>query len=184
MEWIAFWDHQILSQLIQHIRTDWLTPIMTCITSLGNVGAVWLVIALVCLMRPKSRRCGAAMITALLLGLVLGNGLLKHWVARPRPFLTHADLIPLIREGGFSFPSGHTLSSFTAATACFCYYKKAGAACYVLAFLIGFSRLYMAVHYPSDVLCGGLLGIAIGLAAVCLVNRTADAIRFARIKRK
>ena len=117
-------DHDILLYIAQHVRQDWLTPIVTLITSLGNAGAIWLVIAFVLVIRPRTRRCGIAMLLALLLGLLIGNLAIKNIVARPRPFRTYTDIIPLVSPGDlYSFPSGHTLSSFCAATACFGFYK-------------------------------------------------------------
>lgn len=184
MQWIQELDHTLLLGIIEHVRQDWLTPIMQFITSLGDAGAIWLVIAVILLMRPKTRRCGAAMLTALALGLLVGNLALKNLIARPRPFHTYLDILPLDHPGDlYSFPSGHTLASFCAAAACFGYYRKAGIACGVLAVLIGFSRLYVGVHYPTDVLCGALLGILLGFIAVWIVNQIADHMHFRRIRR-
>lgn len=183
MEWIQGLDHDILLYIAQHVRQDWLTPIVTLITSLGNAGAIWLVLALVLVIRPCTRRCGIAMLLALLFGLLIGNLAIKNIVARPRPFRTYTDIIPLVSPGDlYSFPSGHTLSSFCAATACFGFYKKPGIACGVLAVLIGLSRLYVGVHYPTDVLCGALLGIVLGWISVWVVNQVGDRMHFRRMK--
>lgn len=184
MQWLSFWDHQLLLGIAAHLRADWLTPILYVLTTINNHGEIWLLLALICLLRPNTRRCGAAMLTALVFGLLVGNVGLKPLVARPRPFQTYTDLTTLIPPpGGFSFPSGHTLSSFTAATACFYFFRRPGVACYVLACLIAFSRLYFCVHYPTDVLCGAILGVVLGVLAARLTDWTADSIRFARIKR-
>ena len=111
MEWIQGLDHDILLYIAQHVRQDWLTPIVTLITSLGNAGAIWLVLALVLVIRPRTRRCGIATLLALLLGLLIGNLAIKNIVARSRPFRTYTDIIPLVSPGDvYSFPSGHTLS--------------------------------------------------------------------------
>lgn len=184
MEWIQTVDHAVLLWIAAHIRQDWLTPIVTVITSLGNAGAVWLILALIFLIGVRTRRWGAAMLVALVFGLLVGNLWLKNWIARPRPFHTYSDIMPLVIPGDlYSFPSGHTLSSFCAATACFGYSRRAGLFCYLLAVLIGLSRLYMGVHYPSDVLAGALLGIGLGMLAVLAVNQVADRIRFGLIRR-
>lgn len=183
MEWIQGLDHDILLYIVQHVQQDWLTPIVTLITSLGNAGAIWLVLALVLVIRPRTRRCGIAMLLALLFGLLIGNLAIKNIVARSRPFRTYTDIIPLVSPGDlYSFPSGHTLSSFCAATACFGFYKKSGIACGVLAVLIGLSRLYVGVHYPTDVLCGALLGIVLGWISVWIVNQIGDQMHFRRMK--
>lgn len=183
IEWIQGMDYNLLSWIIINLRETWLTPIMTFITSLGNVGAVWIVLSLILLIRPKTRKCGIAMLTALLLGLLVGNVMLKNIIARPRPFAAYPDIMPLVMPiDPFSFPSGHTLSSFCAASACFAYHKKAGAVCAVLALLIGFSRLYVGVHYPTDVLGGIVIGIILGFLSAYLVNKVCDSVRFRRIR--
>ena len=97
---------------------------------------------------------------------------------------THPELTALLDPGDqWSFPSGHTLSSFAAATALCFFHRKAGAAAYVVAALIGFSRLYACVHYPTDVLAGLLIGILCGLLAVWLVDRLFDRIHAARLRK-
>ena len=183
MEWVQNMDHQILLWIADTLRGVWMTRIQYILSTINNHGEIWLLIALILLVRPKTRRCGMAMLLALLMGLLAGNLILKPWVARPRPFLTYTDIAALLHPGGFSFPSGHTVSSFCAATTCFGYFRRAGIGCYVLAALIGFSRLYLGVHYPTDVLCGAVLGILLGAAAVWLIERVCDSIHFQRIRR-
>lgn len=183
IEWIHGMDHSILSWIIDNLRHAWLDPIVILITSLGDAGAIWIVMSLILLVRPRTRRCGLAMLTALLLGVLVGNLALKNIIARPRPFAAYPDILPLVMPiDPFSFPSGHTLSSFCAASACFAYHRKAGAACGVLALLIGLSRLYVGVHYPSDVLGGILIGIILGVLATYIVNKICDSVRFGRIR--
>ena len=183
MEAILSLDHTILRLIAELLVNDVLTPVMQFITALGNDGMIWILLALLCLLRPATRRTGISMLAALLLSLLVGNLLIKPLVARPRPFQQYADLIPLIAPPGeFSFPSGHASSSFAAATALFSHHKKTGAAALVLAALIAFSRLYVCVHFPSDVLCGSLLGILLGIAAVLLSNEICDRVHFSRFK--
>lgn len=176
-------DIQILYWLSDVVRSDWLTPILTFTTHLCDHGEIWLTLALLLLLRPRTRRCGTAILIAMVMGLVLGNGLLKHLLARPRPFVTYPDLIPLVQIGGYSCPSGHTLASFCAATAVFRFYRKPGVAAFLLAALIGFTRLYVGVHYPTDVLLGMLLGIIFGTLSAMLVNRITDTLHYTRLKR-
>lgn len=183
MEWLQNMDHHILLWIADTLRGSWMTYIQYILSAINNHGEIWLLLALIFLALPKTRRCGMAMLLALLLGLVVGNLVLKPWVARPRPFWTYADIAALLHPGGFSFPSGHTVSSFCAATVCFGYFRKIGISCYVLAALIGFSRLYLGVHYPTDVLCGAVLGVFLGTAAVWLIERVCDSIHFQRIRR-
>lgn len=95
--------------------------------------------------------------------LVLGDNILKPWIARLRPFQVHPkDSLLILAPSGYSFPSGHTFSSFTAATILLWTDKKIGIPAFILASLIGFSRLYLYVHFPSDVLAGIILGLAVG----------------------
>lgn len=174
MEWIRSLDYQILSA-IAAMRNDLLTAVMVFITHLGDNGTVWLVLAAACLARRKTRLCGAAMLLALLLSLLVGNITIKPLVARPRPFLTYPELVRLIEQGGYSFPSAHAMSSFSAGTAFFLFFRRRGQAlfgvpCLLLAAGIAFSRLYVGVHYPSDVLCGAFFGISLAFAAVWLTD--------------
>ncbi len=105
----------------------------------------------------KRRLTGCTVLTALLLELLLNEHLVKKLIRRPRPFTLQPALDTVIpHPGSFSFPSGHTASSFAAATAIFMYDKKLGTAAYIVAALIGFSRNYFGVHYPTDVLAGAL----------------------------
>lgn len=103
---------------------------------------------------------------------------------RPRPFVTHPNLTALLDPGDeWSFPSAHTLSAFAAATALFFYHRKSGVLAYVLAFLIGFSRLYACVHYPTDVLAGLVIGVLCGLLVALLTDRTVDFCHTIRLRR-
>lgn len=108
---------------------------------------------------------------ALILGLVFGNLLLKPLIARVRPYDFDPSIVLLIpKEKDFSFPSGHTLASFEGAVSLILYHKKSGIAAVVLASLIAFSRLYLMVHYPLDVITGVILGTAFAFIA----SRLAD----------
>ena len=117
---IHAFDYDILVQIADHWRGGFSDTVWTAISMLGNGGALWIVTALILLFFRKTRRAGAAMLVALLIGLLVGNVLIKEWVMRPRPFVTHPDLTALLDPGDqWSFPSAHTLSSFAAATALF-----------------------------------------------------------------
>ncbi len=177
MEFIQSLDYQILSFIAESVRSDFLTPIMLFITRLGDGGIVWLILAAICLVKKKTRPCGAAMLLSLVIGLLIGNLTIKPLVARPRPFLTYPELTNLVAQGGYSFPSAHAMSSFAAATVFYLFFRKSGHTAYgipvlILAALIALSRLYVCVHYPSDVLCGTLLGIVIAIISVWLIKRS------------
>lgn len=157
-------DVLIIEWIRNHVVSEWLTPIFKVITYLGNYGIVWILLAVVLLCFKKHRKAGLAVGAALLLGFILGEGILKNVIQRPRPFYLWPELQLLIPQpSGFSCPSGHTTSSFAAATSLLLYRKRWGAVALVLAVLIGFSRMYFTVHYLTDVLFGIVLGIACAL---------------------
>lgn len=136
---------------------------MPLVTRLGNGGAVWVLCTLLLLLFPKTRRAGAAMAAALGVEMLCCNLLLKPLVARVRPCDVNSAVRLLIpRPRDFSFPSGHTGASFAAASALHLSGSPLRLPALCLAALIGFSRLYLYVHYPSDVLGGILLGTASG----------------------
>ncbi|MBQ7781068.1 MAG: phosphatase PAP2 family protein [Lachnospiraceae bacterium] len=145
---------------IQKMHTDWLDPIMVFLSALGNGGMIWIALSIVLVVPKRTRACGLTMMGAMALSFLIGNLFLKNVIARPRPFVVDSSVTLLIpKPGEYSFPSGHTLNSVTAATVIFLYFKKAGIAALVLAGLIAFSRMYLFVHYPTDILGGIILGI-------------------------
>lgn len=145
---------------LQNFHTPLLDQVMVFLTTLGNGGMVWIGLAIVLLVIPKYRIYGLTMLAALLISVFLGNVILKNIVARPRPSWVDPSVKLLIpNPTDYSFPSGHTFMSFAAAGSLFLYNKKSGAAAIVLASLIGFSRMYLYVHYPSDVLAGAFFGL-------------------------
>ena len=151
----------------QNIHTPWLDKIMVAITSLGNAGILWIVMAAVLLIIPRTRKVGICMAIALVLDLLMTNCLLKNLVARTRPYdvANFTDLI-VKKPKDYSFPSGHTAASFAAVTALFMSRKKLlGAISCVIAILIAFSRMYLYVHFPTDIIGGIVVGVAAGVAA-------------------
>ena len=154
-------DGEILLQIQQHLRTDMLTPFMKIVTFLGNGGWFWILCAVVLLAIPKTRKTGYAAVLSLIFGVIVTNLRLKNIVARPRPFAEIEALIPLIaKPTDFSFPSGHTTASFAVALVMLRMLpKKIGIPAVVLAALVAFSRLYLGVHYPTDVLAGFVVAL-------------------------
>ena len=158
---------------LQTIHTPLLDKILAFITSLGNAGIIWIVLAVVLLILPKTRKTGIIVAAALLMDLVLCNLILKNLVARVRPYDVNTAIAILIKKPlDFSFPSGHTAASFAAMTALFlAKMKKAWIAALILAVLIAFSRLYFYVHYPTDVLGGAVVGILSGIIGYAIVEK-------------
>lgn len=158
-------DWSILHSIRALTACPLLDLLMPRITALGNSGAVWIVAAGGLLCTRKYRRQGVLLLAGLAAGVLVGNVFLKHFVARARPCWLDpsvALLVPMPQD--YSFPSGHTLSSFVGATILTLTDRRFGYAAIPLAVLIAFSRLYLYVHFPSDVLAGGALGICIGAA--------------------
>lgn len=153
-------DLNILKTLHSLVQNPFFDKVMPYITSLGNSGIIWIVISIVMICIKKYRKTGILCLSALLLTTVLGEGIIKHLVQRQRPYNYIGPLDLLISEPvSYSFPSGHTGSSFAAATVLSCRIPKLTPWVFSFAVIIAFSRMYLMVHYPTDVLMGALLGI-------------------------
>ena len=172
----ANFDLPILDWIAAQRWCPFLDTVMPIITHLGDGGIFWIALALILLCIPQTRKTGAAMGVALLMGLLVCNLALKPLIGRMRPFdfqLLQGKVIPLLIEApkDFSFPSGHTIASFEAATVVLICHRKWGIGAMALAMLIAFSRLYLYVHYPTDVLASVVLGIGIAFLATYLTNK-------------
>ena len=169
-------DISILLYIQEHIRKEWMNGFWRAITFLGDGGWFWILLAVVLLIMKKTRKAGAAAAIALVIGALITNVCLKNMVARVRPYDTYSALIPIVTKPiDWSFPSGHTCASFASA---FVYFrllpKKYGISALVLACMIAFSRLYLGVHCPTDVLAGFLIGLLASVLAVWMVRRFYD----------
>lgn len=162
-----------LLDMIQALRSPVGDAIMVFITNLGNGGIIWILTAAVLLFIPKTRKAGVVMAVTLCLDAILCNGILKNLFARIRPCDIRDSVQLLIaRPDDFSFPSGHTAASFAAVAALFFSGKrKLWKPAFVLAVLIAFSRLYLYVHFPTDILGGIVLGVLCGYVAYWGVNK-------------
>ncbi len=165
-------DGGFLLFLQESVRNPVLDKIMIFITSLGDKGMIWILATVLLLIPKKTRKAGMVSAVALLGSLLFNNMLIKNIVQRPRPYVNLEDLRIIIpRPSEYSFPSGHSSSSFAAAVSFYRLLpKKFGIPAIVLAGLIAFSRLYVGVHYPTDVLAGALMGIALSYFAQYLVE--------------
>ena len=158
-------DGRLLLLIQEYVRQDRLTPFMTWITGLGDRGLIWIIIGVLLLIPKKTRRTGLLSLLSLLCAHLLCNMVLKDYVMRVRPYEVIDGLYCLIeRPTDYSFPSGHTMTAFAAAVVIFKNRpKRLGIPVMALAFVIAFSRLYVGVHYPSDVIIGALLGTLIAM---------------------
>lgn len=161
---------------IQGIRSKPPDDIMLAITTVvGDYGYLWLAVGVLLLLFRKTRRCGAAVLLAYGITFVIGQYVLKDLIARARPCHIDETVELLVkRPSSYSCPSTHTAWSFAAATAICCYFRKWGIVTFVVAAIIGFSRMYLFVHFPTDVLLGAVLGTLSALAAVKIVNVVSD----------
>lgn len=152
-------DTNILYWIQDNIHNSFLDIGMSFITTIGDVGAIWILIGILLLFTRKFRTIGILTLSVLLLNAILGEGILKNLIARPRPFNILEGLDIIVRKpSSYSFPSGHTSSAFAAALMLGHYFKKYRWYIYIFAGLTAFSRIYLLVHYPSDVFGGILLG--------------------------
>jgi undecaprenyl-diphosphatase len=144
-------------------HTAVLDPVMLTLSRIGYGASVWFTLALVTMLWPRHR--AAAVRTLLVLGVTLGvnDQSIKPLVDRPRPFLNPAIAARVVQQPPPitpSFPSGHSAASIAGALALSRAWPGARAALLALAALIALSRVYVGVHYPSDIVAGALLGLA------------------------
>lgn len=157
-------DLPILDWIQAHMQSDFMDSFMPFITKFGDEGIFWIAVAVLLFLFPKTRKIGLGMGFAMALGLLICNGIMKPMIARPRPYdfqlAQFGKTIQLLieAESSFSFPSGHTIASFEASVVLLKNDKRMGIPAFILAILIAFSRMYLYVHYPTDVLLSVLLG--------------------------
>lgn len=164
-------DFYILD-LIQNLRCPFLDFLIPRVTALGNGGMIWILTSLIMCINKKYRKTGITVLAALLAGFIICNIIIKPLAARPRPCWIDTSVPILINvPSDYSFPSGHTLSSFIAAFVLLFSGNRFGYAAVVLAALIAFSRLYLYVHFPSDVLGGIFLAALISYVVLGISNK-------------
>ncbi len=170
-------DLPILDWIRLHLSCPLLDGFFSTVTHLADAGAIWILLAIVLLLMPKQRQTGMEMAAALLIGLLVCNLCMKPLFARMRPYdyqltvLGNTIQLLIPAESDFSFPSGHTIASYEAAVVLLRRSRKWGIPAVILASVIAFSRLYLYVHYPTDVLCSIVLGIGIAYLARYLTRR-------------
>lgn len=157
------WEFSFLYAL-QELHNPVLDAVMVFITTLGDDGLFWIAIGVICLFFKKHRKMGLQVLISMLLTFIIGNLILKNLFERPRPCDIDTTVAMLIsRPHGHSFPSGHSMNGMVAATALFLNNKKIGILALILAVLIGFSRMYLFVHFPTDVLGGFAVAILVAV---------------------
>lgn len=161
IDFITNIDKEILYFIQEFLRYNFLNGIFSFITKLGNGGFIWILITIILLIPKKTRKVGILSLCSLLLCHVVNNLMIKNLVMRERPFNQFSELIPLVKKPtDFSFPSGHTAISFAVSGILVRYLdKKYGITAIVFAVLIAFSRLYVGVHFLSDVIVGMIIGL-------------------------
>lgn len=174
-EAITNFDMGLLHWIQNTITGDVMNNIMVFFTKLGDAGVFWIALGVVLLIIPKTRRVGLVLLVSLAVAALVGNIIIKPIVGRIRPCDIETGFKLLIpNPGKTSFPSGHAISSFASATAIFLFNKKWGSGALVIAGIIGFSRCYLFVHYPTDILVGAILGIITAIAVKWIFDRYAQ----------
>ncbi len=176
LEAVTTWDASVITAIYENVHSAFLTMFFRIVTLLGEGGIFWIAVAVILLFFKKTRRSGICIGASLLIGVIVGNGIIKNVVARPRPYDAIAGIESVVSHlSDYSFPSGHSLCCFEAATALAMNRTKWAILAYVGAVLVAVSRLFLFVHYPTDVICGALLGVLFGvlgsLAAGAIYDR-------------
>ena len=164
-------EFAILDWMQLQLRCTFLDWFMPFISSWSNHGEVWILLAVVLLLMKKYRRQGLSVGAALILDLATCNILLKPLFSRLRPCVVNPAVELLITApASGSFPSGHTAASFAAVSALYFAKSPLWKPAAVLAVVIAFSRMYLYVHWPSDILGGAVLGVFVGWAGAKLMS--------------
>ena len=159
LDFINTFDSQILLWVEQYVRSPFLSFIFVSLTTAGNAGMIFILLGLVLLFFKKTRKIGLLLLISIVVSYIINDLIIKNIVRRERPFLSIEELSALVAHPkSYSFPSGHTASAFSAMTSLFFTKKKYAPIGLIFAFLMGFSRIYVGVHYPSDVLVGAIVG--------------------------
>lgn len=166
------WEFAFLDFIQNNIANPVLDFVAVFISSFGTMSILWVVLTITFLIVKKTRRLGYAMIIAFVLTFLIGNCIIKPIAARTRPYDINTAIQLIVRpEHDYSFPSAHTFFAFSSATVIFIRYRKAGVFFLIFAVLMGLSRMYLYVHFPTDVICGAIFGVIVGIAAHFLENK-------------
>ena len=169
-----------------------MTPFMELISFLGKDGICLIILSLLLMLFKRTRRFGTAMLFGVAIGALFTNVFLKVAIARPRPYADESGvfyqlwlLVGQNVESDMSFPSGHTTAAFSTMTALFLMgNKKYSWTAFIFAFLMGLARIYLVVHYPSDVLGGIIVGVVAGCLGALIAAKLPEAWYASWIKKK
>lgn len=166
-------DGQLLLWIQEKLRFDALTPFVKAITHSADGGTIMIIATLILMIIPKTRKLGFLCGAALVVNTLICNVILKNLVARVRPYEVVDGLKLIIgRQNDWSFPSGHSSAGFSMSTVLFRETpRKIGIPVLIFALLISLSRLYVGVHYPTDVICGIILGTLTGFFTCTVYHR-------------
>ena len=157
------WEFDWLYAL-QDINNPVLDKVMVFVSALGNAGIFWIAVGLLLLITKRYRRGGAQMLVAMAVTFIIGNLILKNLVARERPCWIDREVQLLMASpSDYSFPSGHSMNGFAGSVSLLCIDKRIGIPAVILAAVIAFSRLYLFMHFPTDVFAGIVIGLVIAL---------------------
>lgn len=168
ISWITQIDLHILYYVQDNLRNEVLNGVVKAFTSLGNYGLIWILFTLALLIYSDTRKVGIMCAVALILDLIVCNGILKNVIARTRPYDAFENIRCIVLPPpDYSFPSGHTASSFAAVVPAIVNKntRKIGIAALIVAILMAVSRIYVCVHYPSDVVGGLIVGLLCGIVS-------------------
>lgn len=171
MEAIQSFDFSVLDAIQNSLRCGFLDGFTVFLSYLTTSGIIWIVLGIVLIIFKKTRAAGIMVLGALAIGFLTGDVLLKHIISRPRPFVVNSGFNLLISPpSGSSFPSTHSTLAAAVTTVLLAKKKSIGFAALALTVCIAFSRLYLYVHFPTDVLCGLLLGVITGIAVILIAR--------------
>lgn len=178
-EWIQSVDLTVVRFVRENLANGFLDFLMPLITLFGEAGIVPIVLSLVMMFFKKTRKAGITIACSLAFGFIIGNLALKNIVARPRPYSVDTDVILLINKlSDYSFPSGHTLATFECAVCLLLNkFRKIGIIAIVIATLVALSRVYLYVHYPTDVIAGSVLGTLFAFVSYVIVSKVYSAVQ-------
>lgn len=164
------WELSVL-EWFDSLHGSLLDPVMVGVTYSATSGLIWFVLGFLMTCSPRWRRCGVSVIVSVIAAYIVVDLVLKPLVCRERPFSVEDFQLLIPPPDSWSFPSGHTASAFAGATAVLIHSRRWGCVAMAYAFLVGLSRMYLCVHWPTDVLAGAVIGIFVAVVAVWVLSR-------------